>query len=335
MTNPLVSIVICCHNRAHLLPQTMESVFAQQYEPVEIVVIDDGSTDNTSELMAGYADKIRYYRQENSGAAATRTAGCRLARGEYIAFQDDDDLMPPDRIVRLHKALCQHPSAVFALGDWALIDADGNLTGKRSKFNIHVDNGEPVLIQDGYRAVLWPEVTPIPHTTLFRKTDGERIGWFDMRFFNAIEDTDFFARLGKLGPILYVPQVLSYYRQGHGQMMGKSILLAYNRFLLFEKHLRSLNTGQEELRKRLQWRMSQTLRQLAVYESKTEKLHDSISTDRLKEGLSLLGLKDQLVYRWLALIKLPLRRMLLGRDRHSKGIEDTKVHKFSRMETRQ
>jgi glycosyltransferase involved in cell wall biosynthesis len=109
----------------------METVFAQRYKPVEIVVLDDGSTDHTQELMKSYGDRVRYFWQENQGIAATRTAACRLAKGEFIAFQDDDDLMPPDRIVHLYEGLCQYPSAVFATGDYALIDPEGNLTGKR------------------------------------------------------------------------------------------------------------------------------------------------------------------------------------------------------------
>ena len=67
MNRPLVSIVVPCHNRAHLLSQTMESIFAQSYQPVEILVIDDGSTDETPKLMETYGDKIRYVRQENQG----------------------------------------------------------------------------------------------------------------------------------------------------------------------------------------------------------------------------------------------------------------------------
>ena len=108
----------------------MESVFAQQYQPIEIVVVDDGSTDNTPELMACYHGKIRYYWQENQGVAVARMTGCSLARGDYIAFQDDDDLMPADRIIRLYDALTQYPSAVLAVGDWEEIDKDGNLTGQ-------------------------------------------------------------------------------------------------------------------------------------------------------------------------------------------------------------
>ena len=123
MKNPLVSIIICCYNRAHLLPQTMASVFAQAYKPVEIVVVDDGSTDNTQEVMASYGNKIRYKRQENQGIASARTTGCRLARGELIAFQDDDDPMRPDRIGVLYEALRQETSAVMAVGDLAIIRA--------------------------------------------------------------------------------------------------------------------------------------------------------------------------------------------------------------------
>ena len=104
MKNPLVSIVICCYNRAHLLSQTMESVFAQQYQPVEIVVVDDGSTDHTPELIESYGERVRYYWHENKGTSFTRTRGCQLAKGEFIAFQDDDDLMVPDLISNLYEA---------------------------------------------------------------------------------------------------------------------------------------------------------------------------------------------------------------------------------------
>ena len=87
--------------------------------------------------------------------------------------QDDDDLMPPQRIPTLMKALDQYPSAVLAIGNWATIDSEGNLTGKRSRFRGRLDETElierPLLIEDGYKAVLWPNLTPVPHTTLFHK----------------------------------------------------------------------------------------------------------------------------------------------------------------------
>ncbi|MFQ5964651.1 MAG: glycosyltransferase family 2 protein [Candidatus Scalinduaceae bacterium] len=312
MDNPLVSIIVCCYNRRHLLEQTMESIFSQQYKPVEIVVLDDGSTDDTPKLMQSYGERIRYYRQENQGVSSARTAACRLAKGEYIAFQDDDDLMPPDRIIQLYRELKHYPSAVLAVGDWEAIDMGGNLTGQRTRFNIHVDGEEPVLIKDGYRAVLWPEITPTPHTTLFRRIDGERIGWFDTRFFNAVEDTDFFARLGQLGQIVYVPKIVSYYRKGHSQMMGKNAFLIYNRFLLFEKHLKSINTEQRDLRKRLQVRILNTLKGIAFIQSNTTTVHDRNSGNYIDKGLSLLNIKGRIAYKWYTLLRLPIRRLVKG-----------------------
>ena len=297
------------------MPKTMASVFAQRYKPIEIVVIDDGSTDNTRELMASYGGRVRYYWQENQGIAVTRTNACLLAMGEFIAFQDDDDLMPPDRIVHLLEAIHRYPSAVLAFGDYAFLDPVGNLTGKKSCFRICIDNKEPInkplLIEDGYAAILWPAVTPLPHTTLFRRADAKRIGWFDTRFFHACEDTDFFARLGQLGPIVYVPEVVSYYRCGHSSLCKKRGIASYNRLLLFEKHLGALKAEQRDLKKRLQFRLRQILKQIARYQSQGD-IADSLPADYLSRGLSILRLKDRIGYRWYILIRLPLRR-LIGR----------------------
>lgn len=310
MKNPLVSIVICCYNRGHLLPKTMASVFAQKYKPVEIVVVDDGSTDNTRELMASYGGRVRYYWQENQGIAITRTNACLLAKGEFIAFQDDDDLMVPDRIVRLYEALCQHPSAVISFGDCSMIDADGNLTGQRSKFKIRVHNEEPVLIKQGYKAVLWSKIDIKPHTSLFRRVDGCQIAWFDTRFFHACEDTDFFARCGQLGPIVYVPRVVSYYRRGVDSLTTKKILLGYSQLLLFEKHLNSIRGNQKELKKRLRIRLLRALKKIAFCQSKGLKMPDSVPDNYLNRGLSLLGSRARLAYRWSTSIMFPIRRLV-------------------------
>lgn len=312
MSNPLVSIVICCHNRVDLLPATMVSVFAQEYRPVEIVVVDDGSTDGTHKLMASYGDKVRYFWQENQGIAATRTAACRLARGEFIAFQDDDDLMPPDRIVHLYEGLRQYPSAVFATGDYALIDAEGNLTGKRWLPGSLEDREKPVLIDDAYTAVLWPKVPAVPHTTLFRKCDGERIGWFDIRFTYACSDADFFARLSKLGPIVYVREVISYYRRGHTAIWSNELLATYSRLQLFEKHITSMDARNKKLRKKLQDRIRMALIKIAFYKSRGIKVDDSILKDYIDKGISLIGLKDRLTYRWHTWVKYPIRRIVRG-----------------------
>lgn len=311
MNNPLVSIVICCHNRAHLLSQTMESVFAQTYDPVEIVVLDDGSTDETPELMAGYGKKIRYYRQENQGISIARTVGCRVAKGEYIAFEDDDDLMPSDRIELLYEALCSFPSAVLAVGDSAIIDMDGNQTGKRNTSKLYGNSQEPVLLKEGHRAVLLDEVVPRPPTTLFRKADGDRIGWFDARFIHSCEDTDFFLRLANLGGIVYIPKIASYCRRGgHASLTKDRILMSYGRFQLFEKQLQSVDSQYDNFRALLRLRLRNSMENIAFHESNGLRRPASVPDDYLCRGLSLLDLKGRLLYRWATLIKFPIRRVI-------------------------
>lgn len=309
MSNPLVSIVICCYNRAHYLKQTMESIFAQRYEPIEIVVVDDGSTDNTPELMASYGDKVRYFWQENQGIAAARNTGCRLAKGEFIAFQDSDDLMPPDRIANLLEALRQYPSAVFATGDYAIIDLEGNLTGERWR-PVSTEDQEFVLIDDAYTALLWPNVPASPHTTLFRKSDGDRIGWHDTQFTYACSDKDFFVRLGQLGPIVYVRKIVSYVRRGHTSIWSNDLRAICSRLLLLEKHLMAMDPEKKELRKRLQYRIRNTLIKIAFYKSKGMKVDDPVLKDYIKKAWLLLEFRDRLHYRWSTLIKFPIRRLI-------------------------
>lgn len=314
MTKPLVSIIICCYNRMDYLRQTMESVLRQSYRPVEIVVVDDGSTDGTPALMAEYGRLIRYYRQDNQGIAAARTAGCRLAEGEYIAFQDDDDLMPPDRITDLFEALQLHPSAVFSVGDWEIIDSEGNFTGTTSSFKVKADTDSPTLIEDAYYAILWPKVSPTPHTTLFRRADGERIGWFDTRFFHACSDTDFYARLGRLGPIVYVPRVVSYFRRGHSSIWSRQMTAACSRFLLLEKHMLNmeqlpLDRQWEALRERLRTRLVSVLKEIALYRSNGIGMPEALPAERLTQRLPDLGFRGRFSYGAYKNIVLPLRRL--------------------------
>ncbi|MDD1679226.1 MAG: glycosyltransferase, partial [Methanomicrobiales archaeon] len=95
---PSVSVVIATYNRAALLGETIESVLKQRFRDFEIIVVDDGSTDGTQEVLKTYGDKIRCFHQENRGPSAARNLGIRQARGRWIAIQDSDDLCAPDHL---------------------------------------------------------------------------------------------------------------------------------------------------------------------------------------------------------------------------------------------
>ena len=96
--SPLVSCVLPAHDAAAHLPGAIENLLAQTYRPLEIVVADDGSTDETAEIAAAFGPPVRLVRQAEAGPAATRNLGLREARGELVAFLDPDDLWHPDKL---------------------------------------------------------------------------------------------------------------------------------------------------------------------------------------------------------------------------------------------
>jgi glycosyltransferase involved in cell wall biosynthesis len=100
MAEPLVSIIIPAFNRELYLAQTIESVLSQTYRPIEIIVVDDGSTDKTADVVIGFSDKVRFFYQPNSGCGAARNTGVLKARGSFLAFLDSDDLWMEEKLSR-------------------------------------------------------------------------------------------------------------------------------------------------------------------------------------------------------------------------------------------
>jgi glycosyltransferase involved in cell wall biosynthesis len=113
---PLFSTVIPVFNRAQLIRATLDSVLAQELPDQEVIVVDDGSTDGTLEALASYGDRIRVFRQKNSGPAVARNLGIRHARGEYIATLDSDDLWFPWTLAIYAEAIRAHGSPAFVAG---------------------------------------------------------------------------------------------------------------------------------------------------------------------------------------------------------------------------
>src|SRR5215204_1649122 len=121
----LVSVVIPCYNQAHFLAEAITSALAQTYPHLDIVVVDDGSTDNTGEVAAGYPG-VRYVRQANQGLAAARNTGLRHSHGSYLVFLDADDRLLPQAVEVGLRQLQVHPECAFAFGKWRQIAVDGS-----------------------------------------------------------------------------------------------------------------------------------------------------------------------------------------------------------------
>ncbi len=122
MPLPRVSVVICVYNGAQYVGHALDSVFAQGFDGMEVIVVDDGSTDTTPQVLEGYGDRVRVIRQDNRGEAAARNTGVEASRARYTAFLDADDVWLPGRLEKTVAALDSEPNAVLAYADAVAVD---------------------------------------------------------------------------------------------------------------------------------------------------------------------------------------------------------------------
>jgi len=197
MNAPLISCIIPVFNGERFLRETLDSILAQGYRPLEIIVADDGSTDGTAEAVAFYGEQVRYLRQANQGPAAARNFGLGAAHGEFIAFIDQDDLWHPEKLTRQLARFEVRPELDISVTHVRLFWAD-DLRREEEKFRGHrITRDLP-----GY----------ITGTLLGRRALFERVGPFDVRLRYG-DAMGWFLRAGEHGAIIeLLPDVLLYHR---------------------------------------------------------------------------------------------------------------------------
>jgi len=126
-----VTVAIASYNMANYLPAAIDSALAQDHDDVEIVVVDDGSTDDTREVLSRYERKVRCHHQENAGVANAYNRALEMAKGDYVHCLDADDVLTPSTVGRLANLLDESPSAGLAHGDALVMDAGGKVYGAR------------------------------------------------------------------------------------------------------------------------------------------------------------------------------------------------------------
>src|SRR5215212_6403385 len=136
---PLVTVVIPCYNQAHFLGEAIESVLSQSYPHGELIVVDDGSTDETSEVASRY-EGARLIRQENRGLAGARNRGLGEAKGEYVVFLDADDRLLPGALEASLGCFEAHPECAFVSGTSRPIAEDGTLLSQTSDTAVEGDH---------------------------------------------------------------------------------------------------------------------------------------------------------------------------------------------------
>ena len=122
---PMFSVIIACYNYGRFLHRAIDSVLAQDYSDYEILVIDDGSTDNTPEIALSYGDRIRYHRQSNSGHCATNNKGASLAQGRYFYFLDADDELLPNALTLFASMAATTPDVPILFAGYISVASDG------------------------------------------------------------------------------------------------------------------------------------------------------------------------------------------------------------------
>lgn len=217
---PLVTIITPAYNRANLLAETIESVLGQDYPNLEHLVLDDGSTDGTADVLARYAGRVRVEWHPNMGETRTVNRGFALARGDVIGVVSSDDPLLPGAIRHIVETLRARPEVLVAYPDWRMIDAVGNpMRDERTYDYDYVD------------MVRRHHCVPGPGT-LFRRSVADRLGGRDPAF-RYVADFDFWLRAGLLGPFVRVPEILATFR-----VHGDSASVNQKHESMAEEHVR-------------------------------------------------------------------------------------------------
>jgi glycosyltransferase involved in cell wall biosynthesis len=203
---PLVSIVIPCYNQARYLGEAIESARRQSHSNVEVLVVDDGSTDDTARVAAAYPS-IAYVCQPNAGTAAARNRGLRDSHGEFVVFLDADDRLLPDAIALAAAYLSGHPDAAFVTGHVRLIDETG------TPGVVPTQDHEPA----GYVALLQWNYIWTPGVVMYRRSALDAVGAFDPSA-GGSADFELNIRVARRLPIACHHQVILEYRQHDANM---------------------------------------------------------------------------------------------------------------------
>lgn len=217
--NPLISVVIPTYNYRKYVVEAIESVLAQSYQPLEVIVADDGSTDGTGEELARYGDRIRYFYQENRGLPAARNLGIRAAGGEYVAFLDSDDLWQPTKLERQMAVMERDPRVGVVFCEFECWDLVSGETRRGScRADVRGDIRRKLLHKNC--------VTGSASAVLVRRGCFDKVGLFDEALRSA-EDWDLWIRISREYHFDYVLEPLVILRVHGGNMHKKKIAAMY------------------------------------------------------------------------------------------------------------
>ena len=252
MTTPAVSVVIPTYNYGRFVTEAVESVLAQTLPAAEVVVIDDGSTDDTRDRLAPYGGRIRYVYQANNGLPAARNAGIRAARGDLIALLDSDDLWHPRKLEAQVAVLARSPEVGLVAADPAPdVSAGWPTVGDPAGLPVRPVTLRDMLVRSRFG----------PSSVLVRRACFDEVGLFDTGLRSA-EDRDMWLRIAACFPVVKVEAPLWWYRLHGGNMSAAAGRMEENELRVVRRALDSLPGVQGDRLLRLKV-LSYTLRSAA------------------------------------------------------------------------
>lgn len=242
--NPLVSAIIPTYNRWPLVCESIDSALAQDYPNMEVIVVDDGSSDATEEkLPRHYGDRVTYTRQEYQGPSVARNTGIEHAEGEYIAFLDSDDVWHPEKITRQIEAIHGRDEYAFVYNICHVLTVDGTRT---SGVQYSSDRG---VTGDNFEAELrhGPMITS---AMMVRKEAVEEVGFFDPAIL-SMQDIDLWFRLAARYPGIFIDAPLTWMREHPGRWthhVRRTGIVGHGGIQTYEKLLANLPPEREHFR---------------------------------------------------------------------------------------
>jgi glycosyltransferase involved in cell wall biosynthesis len=250
----LVSVIIPTYNYARYIAGAVNSVLAQTYHNYEIVVVDDGSTDETRQALGDSLDKITYIYQHNRGVSAARNVGIERSHGDLIAFLDADDVWVPDKLDRQVRFLRDHPSIGLMCSDAEHIN-DGQRDAPTSPQSLDrsIRLHDDMTVKEAFRVLLETNFI-ITSTVVIRRECIRQVGVFDESL-RSVEDRDLWLRTARHFPLAYVPGAVVQKRSHPSNLSADGALCTESRIRVLEKVERDrVRLGHRErtyIRKRL------------------------------------------------------------------------------------
>jgi len=223
---PKVSVIIPVYNCEKYIAQTLDSVFSQSLQDFEVIVVNDGSTDRTEEVLSKYRQRITHLQNDHRGPASSRNRGLDVARGSHIAFLDADDLWHPAKLEKQLAFAEKHPEYGIITTDAANFDETGILDVSTAAFHKFIPSGDVLehLLFDNWIGT---------SCAMIRRACFEKVGGFDEERFVWGEDWIMWMRVAAEYPVYFIDEVLVQYRM-HSQGYSRANLEKHYRDLLYD-----------------------------------------------------------------------------------------------------